>query len=170
MNEDQVVTTSKVEKNPPKWLTILAIVAIIVIGGYFLLFKGKSTTAPVQQRENSEAPQGGVPENRVIVEDYSAGKTVNVSVIKLSSPGFAVVHEDDEGKPGDVIGVSDLLSEGEHNDVAISLDRVVESGESIHIVLHADNGDGEFNSANDKAVLNDEGGMVSESYLVGAGE
>ena len=172
MEDDQVITTTETnesENKPTKWLIIIAVLVLVLGGGYYLSSRSKRVSQ-TPERQYSETAEGGVPDNRVIVSDYSPGDTLSVAVVRLAQPGFVVVHEDNEGTPGEVIGVSALLTSGERNDVSVSLDREIKEGEAVHVMLHGDDGDEEFSLDSDNPLTDDEGTVVAESFLVGAGE
>ena len=79
--------------------------------------------------------------------------------MKLVQPGFVVIHEDNAGAPGVVLGASGLLSAGEHRAVlAISLTRAAADGETLDAMLHVDDGDGRFDQAHDPPVIDATGG------------
>src|SRR3989344_6717643 len=171
MEDEQMVTTaSEGSKKPSKLLTVLAVVFLVLVGGYLFMNRGKSKVQKPQNTQNQVQQVSEKPANQVIVSDYSAGDTVTVAVALLASPGFAVVHEDAQGEPGDVIGVSEPLQAGELSDVLVALDNPVVEGDSVHVVLHGDNGDLTFIEKDDQPLTDDEGSLVVSSYLVGAGE
>ena len=170
MEDEQIVSTpTSGGKKPSVLLTVLAVLFLLLVGGY--LFMNNSKVNVPQSEQNTEPPAVSMkPVNQVIVTDYSAGESVNVAVVILANAGFAVVHEDNKGQPGEVIGVSDLLLSGEGQNVAIDLFNEIKDGDTVHVVLHQDNGDSKFVEADDAVVNDDEGSPVVASYLVGAGQ
>lgn len=97
-----------------------------------------------------------VTENMVMTDEVMPGDSVMVSEAYLEQAGFIVVHEDEDGAPGDVIGVSDYLGEGNIEDEEILLDRVVEGGEVLYVMLHEDDGDEEWSEEDGPIVGEDE--------------
>jgi hypothetical protein len=66
--------------------------------------------------------------------------TVVVVAQALSvGPGWVTIHEDAAGSPGAVIGHTRVVS-GSHSNVAVTLDRPVVNGETLHAMLHVDAG------------------------------
>lgn len=62
----------------------------------------------------------------------------------LENSGFVAVHSEADGKPGEVIGVSELVASGETNNILVKLNRETNEGEILFAILHSDNGDGTF--------------------------
>lgn len=90
--------------------------------------------------------------NAVYVADQRPGRTVIVGVVNLSASGYAVVHRDDDGKPGEEIGRSTLLQAGEHTKVSVALDEAVSDNDQLIVALHRDDGDGRYDAAKDTAL------------------
>lgn len=68
----------------------------------------------------------------------STGEVVEVAQVSITGPqgGYAVVYRDGAGAPGEIIGVSDLLPTGVHDDVVVRLrEPLVESG-SVWVMVH----------------------------------
>lgn len=98
--------------------------------------------------------------NGLIASGRLAGDPIIIEEVKLSEPGYVVIHEDDGGAPGAIIGVSDFLSAGTKKGVEIQLDRASVVGETLWAMLHGDNGDGEFEFPGADAPLQDELGEI----------
>lgn len=113
-------------------------------------------------------------ENAMTVEDQAVvDNTLTVSNVQLAGAGWVVVHADNDGSPGEVIGVSDVLAMGSSDDVAITLDESAEvaAGDTLWIMLHNDTGeDGvyEFDGENglDLPVMGDDNTPVMTSITV----
>lgn len=87
----------------------------------------------------------------------------------LESPGFAVVHADENGKPGAIIGQSDLLPPGVTVSVAVPLTRAVGANEKLHGMLHEDTDkDEKFNAQTDAPLKSASGTIVTSPFTVGA--
>lgn len=97
---------------------------------------------------------------------------IYVAEVDFAEDGFAVIHEDDDGEPGAVIGTSEIL-EGDdtpYTNVEVGLDRPVDVEETLWAMLHVDDGSGEFDAATDPPVTedypDDEGDVVMDSFRV----
>lgn len=95
----------------------------------FLTIAGLSGCAQEQ-----ETRQPSLTVSDQVMEDGQ----VNIDSVYLDEPGYVVVHKDDNGSPGAVIGHSDLIS-GEHQDVMISVSGDITP--TVHPMLHYDDGD-----------------------------
>ncbi len=61
----------------------------------------------------------------------------------LDKPGYVVVHKDGGGKPGPVIGRSELMPAGSYNNVKVSFDSS-QAGTGVFAMLHYDDGNGKY--------------------------
>lgn len=111
------------------------------------------TTAPEQAPTAAVQPVGEAPEvpaSAVIPElivptmaqEVKGGK-VTVLSVTLDKPGYVAIHADVAGKPGPVLGNSELLSQGKRTDVSVSID-AAKAGSMVWPMLHHDDGDGAY--------------------------
>jgi hypothetical protein len=132
-----------------KIILTLGIIVAVGIGVMFIFFGNDDESKSV---ENSSG--FFVRENAIYVAEQSPSNTVSVSIVRLEKPGFAVVHEDINEMPGGILGISNLIASGETADsLLITLFRPTLDGEMIYVMLHFDNGDGIFDVAKDKPVI-----------------
>ncbi len=75
---------------------------------------------------------------------------LNATLVK---PGFITIHESMSGAPAKIIGISPLLSEGSHENVAITLTQDMLPGYSYITLLHVDNGDQKYVTEDDLPVM-----------------
>lgn len=123
-----------------------------------------SPTAPASTATPVPLP----PENAIEVTAFTPGGTVIADIVILDAPGYIVVHEDEDGELGKIIGESALLSEGETKNVVIELSRESKEGEVFYAVLYADDEDGEFEEDQDVPVEDEKGNVVLAKFTVGA--
>lgn len=136
------------------------ILAIAVIGGPAYFFWG----AGYNRANDKGAPAAGMlaEENAIIVSEQRPGASAIVSLAVLAAPGYVVVHEDNGGQPGTILGASGLLQAGENANVSITLLRQTRDGERLHAMLHFDtDGSGSFDSSADVSVQSKLGGPIS---------
>lgn len=73
---------------------------------------------------------------------------IEVDLARLNVSGFLVIHLDNGGAPGAVVGNSGLLDAGEHRDTSIQMNRSDlpedETNFFVWVMLHLDDGDGEY--------------------------
>lgn len=134
---------------------LLVLGVIILVSGFALFFRGGS------KEPDSTGDSSGliISSNAIYVAEQAPGRSVSVSVVRFEKSGFVVIHEDAAGAPGKILGASSLLPAGEMENLPpIMLSRAMMDGETIYAMLHFDNGDGKFDAADDKPVLDSVGG------------
>ncbi|MWV38303.1 CARDB domain-containing protein [Natrialba sp. INN-245] len=107
-------------------------------------------------------------------DQESDGETVVVDAVDLSEGGFVAVYDgmDVGADPEGVVGVSDYLESGEHEDLEIALDDpLTESGPLVAVVHHDTTGDETFQYAEtdgeeDEPYVADGGGPVLDAAFV----
>ena len=90
-----------------------------------------------------QAPAGPVPPSLSLVDQPGGGDTVMITLLTLDKPGYVVVHKDNEGKPGPVIGQSELIEPGTYANYPVFID-AEQAGAAVFPMLHYDNGDGVY--------------------------
>ena len=68
----------------------------------------------------------------------SNGKTVMVPEIYLKDKGYLTIHADANGAPGPVLGVTGILSAGEHEDVKVKLDKPLSETADVWPMIHVE--------------------------------
>ena len=113
------------------------VVLATALGGCAALGLGTSDTSPV-----------------FVAESQPRGDMVDIASVTLVRPGYVVVHDDENGQPGTVLGHSELLDAGTHEDVRIPLDTPSEGG-GVWPMLHVDDGNGtyEFPGADEPVMI-----------------
>lgn len=76
----------------------------------------------------------------VTVQDQTGdGTAVTVPQASISgSNGWVVIHADDNGSPGAVLGQV-FIQEGQSNDVSVPLDQPLSSSQTLYAMIHEDN-------------------------------
>jgi len=103
-------------------------------------------------------------ENQAVTENQ-----VIVSSVVYTGPGWIVIHRDDNGQPGPVIGYA-AVQAGTNTDVAVTLDEAPAEGDVLWAMLHTDAGEEgtyEFPGADVPVRLNDE--IVMQQFTVTGG-
>ena len=112
-------------------------------------------------------------EPSVTVEDQTPNPANEILVDEVVSdgPGWIVIHEQDGGDVGGVIGNA-AVSDGINTDVTVTLDRDIADGETLYAMLHADDpADGTFTfdgtaSDPEDPPVTSNGDTVVESFVV----
>lgn len=97
---------------------------------------------------NEEAPMAPLSSDHIFVSAQDAGATVALRELTLAVPGWAVVHEENNGFIGNALGAA-RKDAGTHTDITISLLRTTEPQKRYWVVLYSDNGDRLFNLHDD---------------------
>ncbi len=74
----------------------------------------------------------------------SDGTTVVIASVTLPEGGFVVIHSDQAGAPGPVIGHSDALPAGTSTDVEVTLDQPLTGPATVWPMAHVDDGNGSY--------------------------
>lgn len=100
--------------------------------------------------------------------DESDADLITIDDVSIDDDGFAVIYDDEEGEPGEPVGASGLLEEGDHQNFTADLERNATDGETLWGVLHYDEtGAGAFEDEDDQPPvfdLDDE--MVRDDFTV----
>lgn len=137
---------------------IAGAVIVLALIGYYLY----SNTQPSSTENTDTSSTMLAEESAVVAMEQKPGTSVTASLIVLKSPGFLVIHEDNNGAPGAILGASALLQAGESKNVDVTLSRAARDGERLHAMLHADaDANGTFSASSDTPVLSSLGGPIS---------
>ncbi len=137
-----------------KTFIILVVIVTIALGTAFF-FRGDST---------KPTPTGDsvgliVGRNAIYVAEQSPSRIVSVAVVRLEKVGFVVIHEDNAGKSGKILGASGALPAGETKNLTpITISRTTVDGETLYAMIHLDDGDGTFDATKDEPAQDSLGG------------
>lgn len=157
-----------------KWIWVVVVVIVLVLGAY-LLWKPvpeEGTTPTLGDDTIPTSTQGETPlvtegPNAVNVSSQVAGSAVKIDMVMLAKAGYVVIHVDNGGQAGDIIGSSNLLEVGQSNDVSVTLTKAAEEGKSYWAMLHEDNGDGKFSAVDDQPVKDSQGNVIMMKFDAG---
>lgn len=163
-----------------KALLFLVVTILLVAAGSvgYIVLSGKlsSPSDIVENDPNSpvvepgEEPASGliIGGNAVLAADQVPGTTALVTLAVLENPGYVVIHRvDDDGKPGQIIGNSELLQAGEHKNIEIALSEDAEEGNEFFAMLHSDDGNGTYEFPGpDGPITDQDGNVVMMKYVI----
>lgn len=146
---------------PWQWIvTALVVIALIALGIYMITRKGP---AP---EDYTGTPNGQTTSprytNRILVTDQYPGNIVYISSVELEKGGYVVIHKNNAGKPGAIIG-SAYFDVGVHPG-QVNLSESTVDGATYYAMLHSDNGDKVFSSTQDTPILNAQGQPIMQSF------
>jgi Na+-transporting methylmalonyl-CoA/oxaloacetate decarboxylase gamma subunit len=145
-------------------LVVLAVLVYFMSGEDDAVNQAADETSEMTQEESTQAdaavsaeetPTNATPANSVQLAAAETGMKATVDSATLSQPGYVVVYRVNSQNDTEVIGSSDLLAAGDYSDITIQLDSGIAKDQTIVAVLHADDGDGEFEFPGSDGYLND---------------
>lgn len=153
---------------------ILPTIVIILALGFIIFYVKKPAMAPTTEVQpvtntsplaNQSADQTEKPaEGAISISPQKAGSSIVVDEITLSKPGFVVIHEDNAGSPGKIIGQTFLLTAGTKQDIVVKVS--VQAGKTYYAMLHSDNGDTKFNATDDVPLKDSKGMPIMTMFTV----
>ena len=152
-------------------LVVVLVILLVSVVGYFAFVRGPTAEEePIKQAPISDSGDTAAPllvgDNAIYVSNVKPSASVKVGFAIFAGGGYVVVHEDREGKPGAIIGNSNILPQGESRDFGVTLSRESIDTETLYAMLHSDNGDGIFNPAEDPPIKDDRGNVVLMKFQV----
>ena len=153
-----------------QWVvTVIVIIVLIILG--INLFGGKGTTTPATETPTPTETTAATTGNRITMVDQFPGNVVFLSSVQTSDPAWVVIHADNAGQPGKVIG-SAHVGAGV-NPVKVTLTQPTVEGGTYYAVLYTDNGGTKFDAAKDQPMKDAAGNIIlhvfKASASVGAG-
>ncbi|MBT5808501.1 hypothetical protein HOI18_04485 [Candidatus Uhrbacteria bacterium] len=156
---------------PKIWIFFFFAVIAVLIGIYMTAPEspqnglGESSEALIQSaRTQTFENMLALGEDAIYLENQLAdSQSLAVGYVILSQPGFVVIYADDQGVPGEVIGVSQLLESGAEH-LEITLQAYLSNDEIYYAILHHDNGDDEFSSVHDNSATDSEDSVVLMTF------
>ena len=113
----------------------LLLAAALALAGCSYESSGTTTTTTIAAGE--EPPPTG-PADIVVSDQMIEGSSLVVDSVSLPAPGFVVVRLDAGGSPGEVIGISELLTTGVIAQVPIPFFVPLAEEATVHLTIHID--------------------------------
>jgi len=150
-----------------QWVVTVIVIIILIVLGYYM-FKG-GATSPVSNEGtdgtmSTSTTTGSNELNRVVVTDQYPGNIVYISSAQLAAPGWVVIHKDNNGTPGAVIG-SAYFDKG-INAGKITLTEKTVDGGLYYAVIYSDDGDMKFDATKDLSLKDSQGNTVMRPFRV----
>lgn len=134
---------------------ILGLIVGILVAPTFFGHKSTIDDDKAMKEDGTEMTEEGdatAKNNTVSVIDQLAGDRVLIKEITLEESGWAVVHEDIEGVPGNALGAQ-RFDPGTFENGYVELLRNTENNKLYYVILYTDDGDGEFDIKKDTQIL-----------------
>jgi len=134
-------------------ILILSLITIIFIAGCG------------QQQEPTTIETTSIQPSLAVSDQSLTDNEVVIDSLYLDKSGYVVIHKEDNGKPGAVIGHSDLVS-GENNNLKVEIDSS-QAGSKIFAMLHYDdNDDGVYGFPDEDKPVVLEGNVVVKPIVI----
>jgi len=144
-----------------QWIVTVIVIIVLVILGYNMFKGGSTPTTDTEEPAITDATKAG-DINRVVVTDQFPGNIVYLSSVQLTQPGWVVIHKDNAGTPGAIIG-SAYFPKG-INPGKITLTTPTVEGGIYYAMIHADNGDKVFDAAKDLPLKDASGNIIMKLF------
>lgn len=150
-------------KNNRKFILIAVFAVLLGVAIVLGLSKIQSRSG---QEKAGDSTGLVVGRNAIYAPDQASKERVKVGLVYLERPGFVVVHEDKSERPGAILGESPLLPRGETKNIFIALLRPAAENETLHAMLHIDDGDGLFDPLKDAPAIDEVSGKAVTTIFV----
>lgn len=157
---------------------VIAVAVIVILGGIAGFLAGRGAErgptlfwAPEEESGMEALPPGGalgtitLDGNAVAVNDQTPGLQVAVAMVTLARDGWVVIHEDHDGKPGNILGAQ-RFNAGANQSGMVDLLRATEKEKVYYAILHNDDGDRAFDHAKDLPLTDPQGNVILMRFVV----
>jgi hypothetical protein len=145
-----------------QWVvTVIVIIALIVIG--VMVFGGKSAETPTlgENPTATSTDQNGAA-NRIVMTDQYPGNIVYLSSVQVATSSWVVIHADNSGVPGKVIGSAHF--DAGINPGKVTLSESMIDGKTYYAVIYTDNGSGKFDATKDVPLKDSNGQVIMKIF------
>jgi hypothetical protein len=160
---------------------IILIVVVVVIIGAILIWNSNKTANKndaskdatsivdnnvVASSTLNEEGGGGITGTGagIVVDDQNPGRVVTVNQVSLTKPGWVIIKEAVNGKPGSIIGAR-LFGQGKNSGL-IELLRPMVIGRSYYAVVYNDDGDQKYDPKKDLVLKGTNGADIMVLFAV----
>lgn len=144
---------------------LVLVVAVAVITALVLVLPwggGDGSNGPTGRAVRQEGSEGRGTVQAASVQEGRA-RTVVIERAELPQPGYVAVYASADGAPGELLGTSDRLGAGRHDDLRIRLAQRLRHRTDVVAVIHTEDGDttGLDFPDGDPPFTDDTGGVVA---------
>lgn len=125
----------------------------------------REETSPLLSEQTAETPRQAVTVgtiDRVDVADQHASSVVQITSMSLADTSWVAVHEESDGKPGNVLGAG-IFDAGVSRGV-LELLRATSAGERYYVRLYRDDGDRVFDLQTDVLLVNEGRAAIQDTF------
>lgn len=160
-----IIKNKNMEEKKSSTGLIIGIIVVVIIG-IFVWRYFSSKNAVNDQIGGEQNGQVSSLVDSIFMVNQKPGRFVNVGKAVLSKKGYVAIHQEESGKPGAVIGYSNLLNSGESMNLSVTLNRKSVAGENLYSMIHWDNGNGTFNPSDDIPAVDKAGNVVAVKFMI----
>lgn len=143
-----------------KKLGIILLIILVGLVVWMIVKTDRMTDEPIVNPNEVGTGASGqfqkLAADALVVSDQRPNDEVVVSITSIQKPGFIVVMKDASGKPGAIIGVSEFLVAGIHENIDIGTTEALMDGMRYYAATFADDGNGLFDPSSDRKVVTSE--------------
>lgn len=127
-------------ENRTKTITIIGLILVVVVAGYFLVSKKAFAPADLLEDNNATTTNKNLDSSSTIsVGTQNPGMEVLIGSVTFVNPGWVAIHTDNEGAPQSIIGAQYFMP-GTHKNIAVEVFAGMTAGSTYYAVLHTDDG------------------------------
>ena len=146
-----------------QWVVTAIVIIIIIIAGFMIFGKSSSTTEqPADNTPSNTTDVSLNAGNKIIMNDQYPGNVVYISSVQLVNAGWVVIHADNAGQPGEIIGSA--WANAGISPVKVTLTKSMLDGKTYYAMLHSDDGDKKFNAAKDMPLKDSAGNIIMKIF------
>ena len=145
---------------------VLTAVVFFLIGFGAAWIYTKPAEAPSSNQSEEELTGTNIPSmglNAIEVDDQKVGSTVSIKSVKFENPGWVAIHDDVDGKPGNILGAA-WFPKGQNSGM-VELLRNTEQGKTYFAMLHHDDGDKKFDHKIDMPLTDASGTIIMVKFM-----
>ena len=133
----------------------------------WIFFGGNGTpgTAPTEDESSNTASvvDAMAAKNAIAAEDQAPGPRVIIKSLTIEKEGWVAIHEDRDGKPGNILGARKVAA-GTVENFNVPLVRATKEGVTNYAMLHGEDGTEGFNYKTDAPLTDDTGNPVMAAF------
>ncbi|OHA16882.1 MAG: hypothetical protein A3C79_00955 [Candidatus Taylorbacteria bacterium RIFCSPHIGHO2_02_FULL_45_28] len=155
-----------------QWVVTVIVIIVLIIIGIMVFGNDKASDQDDLGTDiDTTDTTASIEANRVVLGDQFPGNVVFLSSVQLANGGWVVIHKDNAGIPGEIIG-SMYFNKG-INTGKITLTKPTTEGGIYYAMLHSDDGDKVFDDTKDLPLKDSKGNTIMKLFrataAVGAG-
>ncbi|PIR69396.1 MAG: hypothetical protein COU47_03435 [Candidatus Niyogibacteria bacterium CG10_big_fil_rev_8_21_14_0_10_46_36] len=154
-----------IKKRPLLIPVILPLLTFVLGFGFaWLVFSGGGADDTTNNESNTASDAFSIPlgHSSVSVDDQRAGESVFIALATLSRGAWVAIHEDQDGMPANILGAR--YFPGGKTAGTVELLRGTVPERAYYAVIHADDGDREFDFRRDEALQDPFGNLIMSAF------